>query len=292
MRCRKLPRPAQASLPSIRIAAVAHVTLVRHLPRLRPVPPVLDAIQALPLAVLIATPLIVLGAYTIFGISGFGSALISIPLLAHFLPLKIVVPLMLLLDFSAALTTGLRFRIDVDRAEVKSVLPAIIVGAVVGVLLLAKVRGETLMVALGVFVGGYGLYRLLARGAPRAMSARLAHPIGFFGGVLGALFGVGGPLYVMYFSSRIHDPARLRATLSVVFSMSTGFRIALFILSGLLLDWRILLSALALFPLMVLGTRIGQRIHLKLDRQKLSRFVAALLIFSGVSLAVRGLTMH
>jgi len=45
-----------------------------------------------PLETLIATPLIGLLAYIILGISGFGSALVTIPLLVHFLPLQTVVP--------------------------------------------------------------------------------------------------------------------------------------------------------------------------------------------------------
>jgi uncharacterized protein len=245
-------------------------------------------VPQIPTDILVAAPLIIFAAYTIFGISGFGSALISIPLLAHFLPLTTVVPLMVLLDFSAAFTTGMRFRGDVERAEVKRVVPAM----VVGVLLLSKVPGEALVTVLGFFVAGYGAHRLLARGSPRRFPDVAAHPTGLLGGMLGALFGVGGPVYVVYFASRIHDTARLRATLSVVFSLSTGFRIALFIVSGLLLDWRLLAAALALFPLMWFGTRLGQRLHLRLSQVALARFVSVLLIASGASLVARGFGWH
>lgn len=246
----------------------------------------------IPTDILIAAPIVIFAAYTIFGISGFGSALISIPLLAHFLPLKTVVPMMVLLDFSAAFSTGLRFRGDVEVAEVKRVIPAMLVGVIVGVLLLAKIPGEALITALGLFVALYGLHRLLARGSPRRFPDLVAHPTGLLGGMLGAMFGVGGPIYVMYFASRIHDTAKLRATLSTVFAISTGFRITLFVVSGLLLDWRLLAAAAALFPLMWLGTRFGQRLHLQLSQLQLARFVSALLIASGASLVARGLGWH
>lgn len=246
----------------------------------------------IPLDVLVAAPVIVVAAYTIFGISGFGSALISIPLLAHFLPLTTVVPMMLLLDFSAAFTTGLRSRGQVDGQEVKSVLPGMIAGAIVGVLLLSRLPGDALIVALGTFVAGYGAYRLLAKGTPRALPRAAAHPTGLLGGMLGAMFGVGGPVYVVYYSSRIHDPARLRATLSVVFSMSTGFRIVLFFLAGLLLDWKLWAAAVALFPLVLGGIRLGQRIHLRLSRTQVIRLVSVLLVASGGSLVARGLGTH
>ena len=42
-------------------------------------------------AVLVFSPLIIVTAYIIFGISGFGSTLIAVPLLAHLFPLKFVI---------------------------------------------------------------------------------------------------------------------------------------------------------------------------------------------------------
>jgi uncharacterized membrane protein YfcA len=51
-------------------------------------------LPALPsLELLIFVPLIVGLAYLIFGISGFGSTLIAVPLLAHLMPLKFAIPI-------------------------------------------------------------------------------------------------------------------------------------------------------------------------------------------------------
>ena len=48
-------------------------------------------------------------AYVVFGISAFGAALFTVPILSHFFPLDFVLPLCVLLDVSAALTLGARF---------------------------------------------------------------------------------------------------------------------------------------------------------------------------------------
>lgn len=72
-----------------------------------------------PVETLTAILLIGLFAYLILGISGFGSALVGIPLLVHFLPLQVVVPLVVLTDFCATLSTGLKFKHDVDFGELK-----------------------------------------------------------------------------------------------------------------------------------------------------------------------------
>lgn len=239
--------------------------------------------------VLIAAPLIIVGAYTIFGISGFGSSLISIPLLAHFLPLKEVVPMMVLLDFSASFMTGLRSRPAIVWSEVRPLVPAMLAGIAVGVWMLSRVPGEALILALGVFVTSYGVLTLVRHVRQITVSKRWAHPAGFAGGVMGAMFGAGGPIYVAYVSARLHDPDKFRATMSVVFSFGTSVRIVLFLLTGLLLDLKLWIAAIGLFPVMLLGTAIGRRIHLRLSRSHIVRFIGVLLVASGLSLVVRSL---
>ncbi len=66
------------------------------------------ALGGLPAAALVAIPLIIVFAYTIFGLTGFGSGIVAAPLMANLFPLPFVVPLQLLLDFTAftALTGG------------------------------------------------------------------------------------------------------------------------------------------------------------------------------------------
>ena len=66
-----------------------------------------------PVEVLIFTPLIIVAAYLIFGMSGFGSTLIAVPLLAHLMPLKFAIPMVVLLDCVSAFSMGLKLRADV-----------------------------------------------------------------------------------------------------------------------------------------------------------------------------------
>ena len=74
-------------------------------------------------AILVLAPAIVVAAYVIFGIIGFGSTLIAVPLLAHLLPLKFVIPMISLLDFSAAIRIGTQFRANISRREMAYLLP-------------------------------------------------------------------------------------------------------------------------------------------------------------------------
>jgi len=177
------------------------------------------------------------------------------------------------LDFLATVSNGVRFREHVEVAELKLLIPAVIVGILTGVTLLATLPKHAALVMLGVFVTAYGVYRLVTRSAARPVSRWWGIPAGLIGGLIGGLFGVGGPIYATYMSARIHDPAKMRATLSAVFSFSTGLRLMVYLISGLLL-----------LPAMPVGLAIGYRLHARLTREQVGRFISVLLVLSGVSL--------
>src|SRR3954464_11563119 len=107
---------------------------------------------------LLIAALVVAGAFVIFGITGFGSTIIAVPLLAHLMPLKFVIPMFVLLDFAAALRTGLKFRESIATRELAWLVPAMFSGIAAGVFLLVRLPTEIILVALGIFVFGYGLY--------------------------------------------------------------------------------------------------------------------------------------
>src|SRR5258706_4935004 len=202
---------------------------------------------------LIAVPLIGLLAYIILGMSGFGSALVTIPLLVHFLPLQSVVPLVVMVDFLATVSNGVRFRKHVEVAELKLLIPAVIAGILSGVTLLATLPKHAALLMLGGFVTGYGVYRLLIRPSSKPVSRWWGIPTGLVGGLLGGLFGVGGPIYATYMAARIHDPARMRATLSAAFSFNPGLRLTLYLISGLLLQFGVWWALFLLLPSIAVG---------------------------------------
>ena len=130
----------------------------------------------------------------------------------------------------------------------------------------------------------FGLYRLVTKPSARPVSRWWGIPTGVVGGLIGGLFGVGGPIYATYMAARIPDPAKMRATLSAVFSFSTGLRLTVYVISGLLLQSEVWWAFLLLFPAMPVGLAIGHRLHARLTREQVGRFISVLLIASGASL--------
>src|SRR3970040_1559735 len=100
------------------------------------------------------------GAYVIFGITAFGAALFTVPILSHFLPLEFVLPMCALIDMSAALALGVRFFREAVWSELKWMVPLSLAGAVAGVTLLVALPRQATIAGNGLVLAGYGVYAL------------------------------------------------------------------------------------------------------------------------------------
>ncbi|HNQ03421.1 MAG TPA: sulfite exporter TauE/SafE family protein [Thiobacillaceae bacterium] len=242
----------------------------------------------MPVADLVYALLVLLLAYFVRGISGFGSGLIAVPLLALKFPLPQVVPFMLLADFSAsAIIGGLHFQ-HVVKAEIKRLLPVSLVGVILGTTLLVSLPATALLHALAALILAFALRFLLLRPGPFSpVSPLWAYPAALTGGAVGGMFGTGGPPYVIYLSHRIQDKTVLRATLSGLFFMEGLIRIATFLVAGLLLDGRIWLHVLGALPIVLAALYSGSHIHTRLSNLQMQRLVGWLLLGSAVSVLVK-----
>jgi len=245
----------------------------------------------LPWHVLAAVPLIVLAGYTVFGATGFGSSIIIVPALAHWLPLTAIVPLFTALDCAATLNASSRQWRRAQRAEIRHLVPPMLLGIAAGALLLFNLPRAPALLALGVFVAAYGAYLLPGRREWRAAHPAWAWPAGLLGGVFSVLFGTGGPLYMIYLSARIHDKTVLRATSSAIVTISVLVRTVLFVATGLLLDAPLLVAAALLLPVMLAGYALGNRLHFALSRAGVLRAIAVLLVGNGMWLAARAIAL-
>jgi uncharacterized membrane protein YfcA len=171
---------------------------------------------------------IIVFAYTVFGLTGFGSTITAMPMLVLVIPLRMAVPLMLVFDLASGLLLGLKNRRFIERREALRLIPFMLGGMAVGVLALVKVPERALLVILGVFILCYAAWSLMVRGKPQPLAGAWAAPFGAVGGIFTALFGAGGPFYTIYLTRRLPDKLALRATISGVLFFSAVARLVLF----------------------------------------------------------------
>ena len=228
-------------------------------------------------------------AYIVFGIAGFGTALVAGPILSLFMPLSMIVPLLVLLDFIAAFGNLLPSRKDVAKPELLRLLPCMALGCTLGVIFLLNLKSDLLLLLMGLFISAYAIYSLWVKARPAQLSTRWAVPMGIVGGMFGALFGSGGFLYAIYLNSRLPKDAA-RATQSALISCSTVVRLSLFAIAGVYAELPLLVLALCLLPAMALGLWIGRQLAMRLSREAFVRTVTWLVLASGIALIARYLS--
>jgi len=225
----------------------------------------------------------------VFGLTGFGAALVTIPLASHLVPLPFALALFALSDLVSALGVGLENPRNAVRAEWTRLVPMIVAGTALGVTALVNLPRALGMLLLGVFVLSFALYSLVRRTGSRVISSRWAWLAGFAGGITSSLFGAGGPPYAIYLSQRGLSKEQFRATLGFATMTSISLRVAAFLVTGLLLDAQVWIAAAVAAPCAFAGIEVSRRVFRLISREGLLRAVTVMLLATGASLIVRAL---
>jgi uncharacterized membrane protein YfcA len=225
----------------------------------------------------------------IFGITGFGAALVTIPLATHFVPLQFALALFALGDLVMAWSVGLENPKNAVRAEWTRLVPMILLGTALGVTLLVNLPHDAGMLLLGLFVFGFAAYSLVKKTSSRVVPALWGWVAGLAGGVTSSVFGAGGPPYAIYLSQRGLTKEQFRATMGFATMTSISLRVVAFLITGLLLNLDVWRAAVVVVPAAFIGILAARLAFKRISREALMRAVSVMLLLSGGSLVWRAL---
>lgn len=241
----------------------------------------LDFLQLSPLQILFSIVIIYI-AYTVKGLSGFGSGLIAIPLLAFVFPITFIVPALGLLTYNGTIMQSFHLRKQVVWRDLLPLIPFTLFGISTALWLLVNLNEKILVRTLSIFVLLYSIYSLLPRPDPVG-GRKWAVLAGSFGGMVSALFGTGGPFYVVYYKMRQLDKGQFRATMAMTFLIDGGIRIIGYSWSGLY-SLQLISTVALFFPVLLLGMYTGHHLHIKMDQKRFNKLISILLLISAVML--------
>ncbi len=233
-------------------------------------------------ALLLFVAVVVFGAFYVRATIGFGSGLISVALLSLSFPVKEVVPVVLLLDLLGSILLGAYDFHEMQWRELSWLIPGSIVGLAVGAVVLAHTNAQSLTRFLGIFILAYVVYAILAR--PERMpqiSRPWALPLGVFGGLIGSLYGGGGPPLVAYLQMRHLDKRQFRATFQAIALSDNVLRGGLYIALGLL-NGSLAMAFVALAPTAALGLYLGNHLHMRINQRTFLYATLVLLAVVGI----------
>lgn len=214
-------------------------------------------------------------------ISGFGFALLSMPLITFIAGIRVATPLVAI----TATTIGCFVIRDCwQQADRKALLWLVLTGIVgipLGVLLINHLADFWLKRSLGAFLLVYCLYSLVMPELPLIQDGPFTLLFGFIGGLLTGAFNTGGPPVVIYGTLRRWTPEEFRSTLQLYFLVVSVMAMLGHAFAGL---WtrQIFWLYLASLPALLLGLYLGDKINLLIPKQLFNRIIYGLLFITGL----------
>lgn len=202
----------------------------------------------------------VAGAGVITGLTGFGFALVSVPLLLLVMDPPSVITSVLVIGQLTSTANAVTARRHVQVGVLRPLLPGAAVGMVLGSFVLGLLDASVLKLAAGLLVVAFTLLlavRRRARGRARPGRAAL---VGGASGLLTTTVGLSGPPVVLLVSGLLPDKDRSRATLAAYFALTSPLGLAALLLqrASPAHAWG---AALLLAPVALLGRAVGSRLH-------------------------------
>lgn len=221
---------------------------------------------------------------------GFGEALVAVPLLALFIPLKEAAPLAVLLSITVAAVIVAQ---DWRKIHVRSagwLVSSTLLGIPLGLALLTSSHQQAVKIALAILIVAFSGYSLLGRRPPelRSDSRTWLLGCGFCAGVLGGAYGMNAPPLVMYGAMRRWTARHFRATLQAYFLPASMLGMAGYWLAGLWIP-RVTHYYLVSLPVTLLAVWLGRVINHRFRGDAFLKYVYLGLIATGVLLLIQSI---
>ncbi|MBT8764151.1 sulfite exporter TauE/SafE family protein [Desulfohalobiaceae bacterium Ax17] len=223
------------------------------------------------------------------GLSGFGSILVSLPLLALFLDIKTVIPLISL--FALVINTIIIYKMHkhLRWKDLYPLLLATIFGIPTGVYILKIVSPQILQVALGVMLILFAGYALFIQLPQKRLSSEWAWLTGFTAGCLGGSLGANGPPIIIYTAIQPWTKDKIKSTLAGYFFVAGIGISSTHALTGLITPLVLKLFFLGIIFL-IMGVMTGMSCYKRLSEQKYRQFISVLILILGLVMLSKGVT--
>ena len=228
-------------------------------------------------------PAIFLMAGLLQGITGFGAALIAMPLLSFVIDIKTAVPVCTLCGVFININMTHKLRNNLDWSKILPLIIGSIPGSIFGTIVLKEVNGDYIRLFLGLLITLFAGYSLFKKPVKLVISNKWGYFSGFLTGAISAAVSAGGPPTIIYSSLQGWGKEAFKATLVSFFLVAGSMAATGHLLSGLTTLYVFKLFLASMLPI-VAGTYLGNSISRKISEDFYKRIVMLLLVFMGLML--------
>jgi uncharacterized protein len=225
--------------------------------------------------------LVVAGASATQAISGFGFALIAVPLLSLFIDPQVAVVLATVVGAFSSTFQAVADRRHANKSLVQRLALSAYIGMPFGLFVFIVVSESVLRFIVGLVVLLAAI--ALIRGFSISQSnKKLDWIMGWASGVLATSTSTNGPPLVFLLQAKKLSPESFRASINIVFSLTSFGAILLFALSGNITSDDFAGIAISI-PMLLIGLAIGFKVRSRINAQQFRILVFVLLIVSALS---------
>lgn len=222
---------------------------------------------------------------------GFGESLVAVPLLMLFLPVKVAVPLSVLLSVLVAAIVVVQDHSKIHWRSAKWLVLSALPGIPAGLALLLYGSEAWVKRGLGMLMCIYSLYALFGKKKIRLHNDSRPWLLlcGFFSGVFGGAYGLNGPPLVIYGNMRQWSAAHFRATLQAYFLPASAIGMVGYVLKGLVTA-EVLSYFLMTVPAVIPAVWLGRYCNHRLKNDSFFSYLYVALLLIGCFLIVNTIT--
>lgn len=236
---------------------------------------------------IIALSLIIFIASVVRGFTGFGLALVAVPLIQFFMPVSDTAVFIAMINAIFSIIYFRRSREIVRDQPLGRMALWTGIGVAAGTLILKYINPAYIQLVWGVLI--ILIVIALARGVDfRINSDASALTLsGLLGGVLAGATGITGPPVAIILASLKTPKEKFNALISVFILFAVSYALVFYLISGLVRAETFLL-ALCSVPALLAGLYTGDRLVSRISQQSFTRVVFVVLILMGIITIFKG----
>lgn len=228
------------------------------------------------LTIMVTGLMALLLAGVIYGLTGFGFALVAVPILIILLSPKIVVPLVMIHATFISLVILFEARKWVDLRRIWPLMVAGLAGIPAGTYLLIFLDDGILKMSIGAIIIPFAIASLLGF-KKQIKNEKLAFaPVGFISGLLNASTSLAGPPVILFFVNQGIAKQTFRANLVAYYTVLSAATVSAFMIGGVITA-EVIQYSLWLLPATILGALTGIKLAHKV-KETLFRNLALIIV--------------
>ncbi len=222
--------------------------------------------------------------------AGFGFAMVSVPLLALFFPVKEAVALQFPFCMGLFLYQAWHYRKHFRWSPIRPLFLGTLIGLSMGTFLLYQLPEASLKRILALFIALLVIFNLTQAGRrfelQKGNNPWFGHICGFISGSFLGAYNLGGPPVVLYFRTITDDPLEAKSFMASFFSILLVLLAIVYGSTGMF-SWATLKTTALYSPSVVLGSAAGFRVFHHASSRVYNRVIDIALILISVMLWIR-----